>query len=124
MNVHEKLSLYLQSASDKVTSGEFRQISDALRPILPEVVALLRSIAISESSTMADKKWALEMLMSLWRRCIRDEDRKQKVRLQHQKLTIKKKKADAEDKRATLEISRKREEIAKTLAQAETEIGG
>jgi hypothetical protein len=124
MNVHEKLSLYLQSALDKVTSGEFRRISDALRPVLPEVVGLLHSIAISESSTMADKKWALDTLLSIWQKCIGDEDRKQKATLQHQKLTIKKKKAQAEDKRATLEISRKREEIARTLAQAETEIGG
>src|SRR5450631_2923020 len=69
----DKISFYLQAALDKCRSKDCRQISDALRPILPELCAALQGVVTSPESTAAQKLQASSILMAAWQRCLQAE---------------------------------------------------
>jgi 5'-deoxynucleotidase YfbR-like HD superfamily hydrolase len=92
----DRLTLYLQEAIQRTTAKEYQKVSAALIPVLPDLVNALKQVTTDADTTAAQRLRAAEMLMMLWTRCLRDEDRRQTQSTNRQRIRANKPIADAE----------------------------
>jgi hypothetical protein len=96
MNNLEKLHLYMVEAIRRTTAKEYRKVSAALIPVLPDLVTALKQVITDNQTTPAQRLQAAGMLQALWARCLRDEDRKQKQLTKRARIKATKPPLDAE----------------------------
>lgn len=118
----DRLTLYMTEAIRRTTAREYRTVSAALIPVLPDLVSALKSVITDHNTTPAQRLQSAEMLMTLFARCLRDEDRKQKHLTRREQLKIKKTKVEADDRKAKLAIVVERRKIDETLKRAKAEM--
>jgi hypothetical protein len=111
-----RLGFYLQEAIATAGEKQLSRVSQAIVPLLPDIVSELKNLAVSNETTPAQKLQAIEMILQCWSRCLKVGVKKQEYQMKRQRLKVK-------DRKSKLAISRKREEISKKLAQAAKEIG-
>lgn len=92
--------------------------------MLPDLVTALSQVIADTTTTSAQRLQAADMLMTLWGRCLRDEDRKQKHAANLGRLKVRKTKAEADDRMAKLAIAAERRKIDATLKRAKAEMEG
>jgi ribosomal protein L35 len=92
--------------------------------MLPDLVNALKQVITDNHTTPAQRLQAADMLMTLWGRCLRDEDRKQKHAINRHQLKVKKTKVEADDRKTKLVIAAERRRIDETLRKAQLEIEG
>jgi hypothetical protein len=124
MNNIEKLHLYLQEAIRRTTAKEYRKVSDALIPVLPDLVKALSQVIADSTATPAQRLQAADMLIALWGRCLREEDRERKHLTNLGRLKVQRTKVEADDRQSKLAIAAERRKIDATLTKARKEIGG
>jgi hypothetical protein len=117
----DRLKVYLVEAIKRTTAKEYRKVSAALIPALPNLVETLSQVIADDTTTSAQRLQAADMLMCLWARCIRDEGKKQRATLQHQQLKVKAKKVAVEQTKTALKVHQVRAETDKKLAAMEGE---
>lgn len=118
----ERLALYMTEAIRQTTAREYKKISAALIPVLPDLVTALSQVIADGATTPAQRLQAADMLMALFARCIRDEDRKQKHSVKCAQVKLRKREVEAADRKTKLAIATERRKIDETLKKAEEEL--
>jgi long-subunit acyl-CoA synthetase (AMP-forming) len=106
----------------RTTAKEYKKVSAALIPVLPDLVTALGQVITDNQTTPAQRLQAAGMLQALWARCLRDEDRKQKHLTNRERLRVKRRKVEVADRQATLELAAERKRIDRVLEQAKKEL--
>ncbi len=119
----DRLHVYLVEAIRRTTGREYKTVSAALIPVLPDLIKALSQVIADGTATPAQRLQAADMLMALFARCIRDEDRKQKHYVKRAQLKVKLSKVEADDRKAKLAIVAERRKIDETLEKAKRELG-
>lgn len=117
-----QLSALITASLDAVRAGEFKTISSALIPAMPDVIASLRAIATDPEATVAQRTNAIELLMTMWARCLRGDLRAQKIdtkkletAAQRVVAEAEKAKARVQDKKLTLVTAQEQKRAARQL---------
>src|SRR6266478_2631951 len=95
MTALEQLEALVSTSLGKVRSGECKTIADALIPAMPEVVAGLRRLVTEPGSTPTARLAALNMLLTLHARCMKEDLRAKRFETAKERLKAKREVASA-----------------------------
>jgi hypothetical protein len=128
MNALEKLTTMIDDALDNVRAEEFSSLALALRATLPEVINALQAIMVSAEATITQKQTALNTILVIWNRCLKENMRAKEIEVEHLRhnaianaARTDRIRAEGVNKRATLEVARHKQRIARTLQRARKE---
>jgi hypothetical protein len=124
--VWKTLEAVVQSAIAKVKNREAANLSAALTPAIPEIIAALRAVLTDQPSTPQDRLRAAELLLDVQARCLQHDLKVLKIDLSKKKHVRKltaaqaeRARAHAQAKQATVAAAKEQRRIAKELAHAE-----
>jgi hypothetical protein len=110
----KQIEFYIQTALDRCHGKEVRRVSDALKPVLPDVIKTLHRFLLDEHD-IATKKFAITMLELFWARLLTDSRRETKNLTDRERLKVRAKRVKVAETQATLGIAAERKRIQKTL---------
>jgi hypothetical protein len=126
MTSFDRLENLMSSALEKATIERLKPVSQALLPILPDVIGGLRDVITDPTSTPTQRMRALEMVMAAWSRCIRSEVQLTKAeharnrhRLATAQAATERAKAKAAERAAKVYEAKEQKRIARILKKHE-----
>jgi hypothetical protein len=128
MTALDRLSTLLAAAADRVGTEKLRGIGQALIPAMPQVVEALQEIICDPGSSPAVRLEAIQLLMSMWSRCItadlrfaKSEGKRAGHRARTAEAATARVQARADELAAKVRIAREQKHIQKQLRKLRKE---
>jgi hypothetical protein len=112
----KNIEFYLQAALDKCRAKEARRVSDALKPVLPDVIKTLHSILLDKDADLSTRRWAIDTISGFWSRLLSNEQGENRIAVKRTQASARAKQVKIDETKTALKVHQVRAETDKKLA--------
>jgi methylphosphotriester-DNA--protein-cysteine methyltransferase len=113
------IDFYLLAAIGKCRGKEARSVSEALKPVLPDVIKALHEIILDNESDRTSKRWAVDTISAFWRTLLTISKSETHIAVKRMATTVRANRVRVAEQQTAIKIHQVRAEADKKLAMVE-----